>query len=80
MRHIRPGQKLFSKDREREVVVTPSGHVYDVQEELLIHKMSAKFLGLANYNGWGYFWLERENKELVALDSLRYRYKEKAKP
>lgn len=78
--YIRPGQKLFSKDREREVVVTPSGHVYDGQEELSIHKMSAKLLGLANYNGWGYFWLEGENKELVALDSLRYRYKEKVRP
>ena len=32
--YIRPGQKLFSKDKEREVVVTPSGHVYDGQEEL----------------------------------------------
>ena len=54
--------------------------MYDGQEELSILKMSAKLLGLVNHNGWGYFWLEGENKELVALDSLRYRYKEKVKP
>ena len=78
--YIHPGQKLFSKDKEREVVVIPSGHVYDGQEELSILKMSAKLLGLANYNGWGYFWLEGENKELVALVSLRCRYQEKVKP
>ena len=36
--------------------------------------MSAKLLGLTNNNGWDYFWVENNNKELVTLDSLRYKY------
>ena len=74
--YIKPGQKLYNKDKSKEVVITNKGHVSDGEEDLSIHKMSAKMLGLANYNGWEYFWVEDRNNGLVTLDSLRYRYKD----
>lgn len=72
--YIRPGQKLYSKDRSEEVTITATGYVNDGVEDLSIHKMSAKMLGLANNNGWSYFWVENDDGEFVTLDSLRYRY------
>jgi len=77
--YIHPGQKLYNKDKSKEVVITASGYVNDGEEELSIHKMSAKLLGLTNNNGWDYFWLENNNKELITLDSLRYKYQEEVK-
>lgn len=72
--YIELGQKLYSKDKNMEVVVNANGYVDDGEEELSIHKMSAKLLGTANNNGWDYFWLENKQKEFVSLDSLRYKY------
>ena len=77
--YIHPGQKLYNKDKSKEVVITASGYVNDGEEDLSIHKMSAKLLGLTNNNGWDYFWVENNNKELVTLDSLRYKYQEEVK-
>ncbi len=74
--YIKPGQKLYNKDKSKEVIITDKGHVSDGEEDLSIHKMSAKMLGLANHNGWEYFWIEDRKNGLVTLDSLRYKYKE----
>ncbi len=72
--YIRPGQKLYSKDGSEEVTITATGYVNDGVEDLSIHKMSAKMLGLVNNNGWSYFWVKNDDGEFVTLDSLRYRY------
>ena len=77
--YIHPGQKLYNKDRSKEVVITANGYVSDGDEDLSIHKMSAKLLGITNNNGWDYFWVENKNKELVTLNSLRYKYQEEVK-
>lgn len=72
--YLQPGQKLYSKDKSKEVVITASGHVSDGKEELSIHKMSAKMLGLMHHDGWDYFWVENKGEGLMPLNSLRYKY------
>ncbi|MEG2322317.1 MAG: DNA methyltransferase [Bacilli bacterium] len=71
--YLTTGQKLYSKDKKVEVIVTKKGKVNDGIEELSIHKMSAKYLGKANNNGWNYFWIECD-KGFIELDRLRYDY------
>ena len=65
------GQQLFSKDRKYSVTLCQDGNVFDGEERLSIHKMSAKLLGRTNNNGWDYFWTNY-NKDFVSIDSLRY--------
>lgn len=74
--YLNVGQTLYSKDKKYQVIVMENGKLYDETEELSIHKMSAKFLGKSNNNGWDYFWVEYK-KEFVELNSLRYLYEEK---
>ena len=71
--YLSVGQKLYSKDKKIEVIVTNKGRVSDGIEELSIHKMSAKYLGKTNNNGWDYFWVESDNG-FIELDRLRYDY------
>lgn len=71
--YLSPGQKLYSSDKKTEVILTSKGKVSDGEEELSIHKMSAKLLGKTNNNGWDYFWIETD-AGLIELDRLRYEY------
>lgn len=71
--YLSVGQKLYSKDKLIQVIVTERGKVSDGEEELSIHKMSAKYLGKTNNNGWDYFWVESSNG-FIELDRLRYEY------
>ena len=60
------GDRLFILERNID------GNVYDDEEVLSIHKMSAKYLNRANNNGWDYFYVKEEN--LIPIDKLRYDY------
>lgn len=73
---LQVGQKLFSKDKSKMAILLDSGKVFDNEEALSIHKMSAKFLHKTNHNGWDYFWTEY-NGNFVSIDSLRYLANEK---
>lgn len=73
--YLKIGQKLYNKNKSIEVTITETGKVTDGEEELSIHKMSAKYLGRKNNNGWDYFWVDYKN-EFVELDSLRYKFSE----
>lgn len=77
--YIMPGQKLYNKAKTKEVEVEANGYVSDGTEELSIHKMSAKLLGINNNNGWDYFWLNDKNNKFVSLDSLRYEFEDDLK-
>lgn len=76
MGFLQEGQKLFSKDRKFSATLCNNGNISDDEETLSIHKMSAKFLGRTNNNGWDYFWTEH-NGDFVSIDSLRYLANEK---
>lgn len=68
-------ENLFDPDGNKICVVCKNGKVWDGEEELSIHKMAAKVLSRANYNGWSYFYVRRsETNKLVSIDELRYKY------
>lgn len=69
---VKENQSLYNKDGIEICKVNIDGNVYDNDEVLSIHKMSAKYLNRTNNNGWDYFYV-KEN-ELISIDELRYRY------
>lgn len=71
--YLTVGQTLFDKNQNPICTVMQNGNVTDNQEELSIHKMSAKYLNKTNNNGWDYFYIF-SNNNFVTLDSLRYEY------
>ena len=71
MQYLQIGQLLYSKDREKQVVLNDNGYVTFEDYTDSIHKVSARLLNKANNNGWSYFYCEF-NGEFVSIDSLRY--------
>lgn len=70
---ITPNEILYDKMGKQICIALENGKTSDGKEELSIHKMSAKYLGLSNNNGWDYFYVIRKN-ELISIDTLRYEY------
>jgi len=66
------GDEVFNKKKEKIGEVTEKGHIFDGEEELSIHKSSAKKLGKVNNNGWTYFYL----KDGTPINELRYKWAE----
>ena len=69
------GEQLLNKKGEKIGFLTSDGLVDDGEERLSIHKSSAKLLKRSSYNGWSYFYVERESI-LKSIDDLRYEYSE----
>jgi len=72
--YLKIGQKIYNKSKKMIGTIENNGHINDGEDILSIHKMSAKHLGISNNNGWDYFWIKKNNKEFVKLDSLRYEF------
>lgn len=72
---LKDGQWLFDKNGTKIAQLKENGNVDDGEEELSIHKMSAKKLGRQNYNGWTYFYYKKDDI-LYPIDNLRYQYSE----
>lgn len=70
--YINEGQQLYNKKGEMICKVCIDGNVTDGVDNLSIHKMSAKYLGLKNNNGWDYFYVADNGED--TLDELRYKY------
>ncbi|MDR1033723.1 MAG: site-specific DNA-methyltransferase [Bifidobacteriaceae bacterium] len=68
-------EPLYDKHGNNSFKLLNGDKVTDGYDSLSIHKMSAKYLNRANYNGWTYFYVKRDG-ELVPIDSLRYVAKE----
>jgi len=73
--YILENQILFDKSRNEICTVRNNGNVFDGEDELSIHKMSAKVLNKVNNNGWDYFYIYFKN-EFVSINELRYKYTE----
>lgn len=71
--YLSQNEFLFDKKGNIICQVNIDGNVFDEQDILSIHKMSAKYLNKTNHNGWDYFYIKR-NDELKTLNSLRYDY------
>ena len=69
---LRENEILYNKDGKEICKVSIDGNVYDDEEILSIHKMSAKYLNKTNNNGWDYFYVKKES--LISIDELRYDY------
>lgn len=76
--YIGINQELYNKSGEIICRVKDNGNVYDGEDELSIHKMSAKYIHRSNNNGWDYFYTNYNNK-FLSIDRLRYIYKEERK-
>lgn len=74
--YLTPGQKLYDKKRSVNVILEANGKVFDGEEQLSIHKMSAKLLGKVNNNGWDYFWVVNKDNKFISIDMLRYTFQE----
>ena len=72
-KYLSLGDKLYNSKKEEIAVVDENGKVFDGEDKLSIHKMSAKKLGKQNHNGWEYFYVIYDNK-FTSIDSLRYIY------
>lgn len=75
--YIKENDFMYSRDKKNKVKILSNGNVCDLENnnELSIHKMSAKFLNLSNNNGWNYFYVYYNN-EFILIDKLRYRANE----
>lgn len=70
---VKIGEYLYSHDcRFCAQVMADSSLNYE-EEYGSIHKISAKILGKSNNNGWGY-WFVKRNNTLVSIDDLRHQY------
>lgn len=74
-KYLYVNQDFFDKSGQIKCKLNADGTVYDDTDTLSIHKMSAKYLGVKNYNGWGYFYV-RYKDQFICIDKLRYRYME----
>ncbi len=73
--YIADGEKFYDKNGNYLCNATIDGYALDLatNEKLSIHKMSAKYLGKDNHNGWDYFYFKRDNS-LTPINILRYEY------
>lgn len=76
MNFLISNEKFFNKDGKELCTLLKNGNVKDDEEELSIHKMSAKILNKNNNNGWDYFYVKRNN-ELVSINDFRYEAQKK---
>lgn len=73
VKYLKEGQEVFNKYKEKIGTIENNGYINDGEDNLSIHKMSAKHLGLSNNNGWDYFWIN-DNNQFIELNSLRYKF------
>ncbi len=73
---IKPGEKLFSKNRKFEAEVLANATIQAGDISGSIHGVSAKLLGKTSNNGWTFWYVERGNN-LKSIDDLREEYAKK---
>ncbi len=70
------GESIFNSNNENCGQILKNGNINYNNEELSIHKLSARLRNRSNANGWDYFYINRDNK-LKSIDDLRYEYTSK---
>ncbi len=76
--YIKIDQELYNKEGLVICRVRENGKVYDKDQELSIHKMSAKYLHRSNSNGWDYFYTNYKDN-FICINELRYIYDKEVK-
>jgi DNA modification methylase len=73
--YIRIGEKLYSSDKACQAVVQADGSLVSGGLIGSIHRVSASILGKRAYNGWDFWYVERDGK-LLSINNLRKHYRE----
>ena len=74
--YLKSGEKFYDKEEKVICKLDKDGYVFDSEDKMSIHKMSAKHLNKLTNNGWDYFYIKRDGK-LVSINDLRYEYDKK---
>lgn len=65
---------FYSPQKEPLARLNKKGYLVEKEEELSIHKMSAKVLNKTNSNGWVYWYVLRDG-QMKSIDALRKEYR-----
>jgi len=71
--YIQPGEYLFSGDMKYRAEVQADASLFYNGEAGSIHHISALITGRESYNGWTFWYVQRE-KKMVSIDELRQAY------
>lgn len=74
--YVKIGEFLYSKDGKISAQVLADSSVESNGIVGSIHKVSAMLLNKENYNGWTFWYVQREGK-LVSINEFRYDYEKK---
>lgn len=75
---IKDGEFIYSKDKKLSAMVLANATIVSGEIKGSIHSVSAVLQGKPNFNGWSFWFVERDGK-LVSIDVLRKQYLKKAK-
>lgn len=78
-KHIKVGEKLYSKDKRNWAKVMADGTLKNGKYSGSIHTVSAKILKKESSNGWTFWYVERK-KQLISIDEYREKYLKKIVP
>lgn len=70
---INVGEYLYSKDRKHKAVVLADGSIVYNGQSGSIHKISAFILSKERFNGWEFWFVERDGR-MVSIDQLRQQF------
>ncbi len=74
--YVKIGEYLFSRDERNFAQVQADASLLLDDKVGSIHKISAMILKKESHNGWGY-WYVRRNNTLISIDELRHDYERK---
>jgi len=71
--YIKIGEYLYSKDKKFKALVFADGTIECDGIVGSIHKVSAKLLNKESFNGWSFWFVQRQD-DFLNIDELRYDY------
>lgn len=71
------GETLYSKDKRMSATVLANATLVSGEIKGSIHSVSAALLGKPSFNGWSYWFVERDGR-LISIDDLRKLYLKRA--
>jgi len=73
-KYLNINEAFYSPSGNKQATLVKNGYLYDGIEELSIHKTAAKILSKTNHNGWNYWFVKRNNKQ-VSINDIRKEYR-----
>ena len=76
---IRPGEVLFDQTRRFQARVRADGSLISAEHRGSIHSVAAQVQGASAWNGWTFWYVQREGVPTL-IDSLRQQLRSEAAP